>query len=293
MMPLLEEVRRLKVSDVVSPGDRMMQPGPLSLQHYLYSGRSTLLTVLNVLSIRSIYPRGDGRIEDIFDFGCGHGRVARWFRVAFPNSQVHVTDIDKSAMEFCIDKFGCREIAGDIPAGRFDLVWLGSVFTHLSAQVVEALLQKLLASLRPNGVLVFTSQGRFSIERMKDFDWDKDNRHWMHYNLDRAGFESVVTQYRETGYGYVDFAGQTNQGVCIAEPTWYSERVLKSNEFIQILFQEKGINHHQDVSAFMRTALLDTSVGPAWRPHAEAAAEANLPGKRSGLIVAMVRKSTR
>jgi hypothetical protein len=120
---------------------------------------------------------------------------------------------------------------------------------------------------------------------MKDFDWEKDNRAWMHYNLDQARFEAVVTQYQETGYGYVDYPGQAEQGVCIVEPTWYSERVLKSNEFVQILFQEKGMNPHQDVSAFMRAPILDTSVGPLWRPHVEAAAEANLPGKRSRAII--------
>jgi SAM-dependent methyltransferase len=266
MLPLLEQVRQVKASDAVSPDDWMMQPGALGLQHYLYSGRLSLLTVLNVMSIRSCYRGGDAPLRDICDFGCGHGRVARWLKAAFPNAQIHVTDVHRPAMEFCIEKFGCREVAGEIPASRFDLVWLGSVFTHLSAQVVEPLLEQLLASLRPNGVIVFTSQGRFSVERMKDYDWEKDGHATMHYNLDRARFESVVTQYHETGYGYVAYAPQSDQGVCIAKPTWYSERVLKSNDFIQILFQEKGMSHHQDVSAFMRAPVLDSSTGPLWQP---------------------------
>jgi SAM-dependent methyltransferase len=264
MLPILEQVRQLKVSNVVSPHDRMMQPAAVNLQHYLYVGRSNLLTVLNVLSIRASYRGGDDPVEDIFDFGCGHGRVARWFRAAFPNSQIHVTDLDRSAMEFCVENFGCQQIQDPIPCARFDLVWLGSVFTHLPAQVAEPLLDQLLASLRPNGVVIFTSQGRYSIERVKDFDWEKDDRAWIHYNIDRARFETIVNQYHETGYGYVDYPGQKNYGVCVAEPTWYSQRILKGEEFIQILFQEKGSDNHQDVSAFMHAPLLDSSKGPLW-----------------------------
>lgn len=266
MLPLLQEVRKLSVSDVVSPDDTMMKHDALSLEHYFYVGQSNLLTVLNVLSVRSTYRGGDAPIRDILDFGCGHGRVTRWFVAAFPKAQIHVTDYQKTAVEFCIANFACRATEKEILAARFDLVWLGSVFTHLPAQIVEPLLATLLASLRPNGVLIFTSQGRYSIERMNDFDWEKDNRAWMHYNIDRERFETIMTQYRRTGYGYVDYPGRKDYGVCVAKPDWYSERVLRSTEFIQILFQEKGSDNHQDVSAFMRAPLLDSSKGPLWRP---------------------------
>jgi SAM-dependent methyltransferase len=286
MLPLLEAVWKLRVSEVISPDDRMMKPDALHRQHYFYVGRSDLLTVLNVLSIRSGFRGGDAPVTDIFDFGCGHGRVARWFSAAFPHAQIHVTDYQRSGVEFCVEKLGCRETSGEIPRGRFDLVWLGSVFTHLSAQVVEPLLRNLLGSLRPNGVLVFTSQGRYCIERMRGYDWKKDDRVWLHYNIDRVRFETVVTQYHETGYGYVDYPGQKNYGVCIARPTWYSERVLKSDDFIQILFQEKGSDNHQDVSAFMRAPLLDSSKGPLWQlPSQVHLGKQPPPGKRKRATV--------
>jgi SAM-dependent methyltransferase len=263
MLPLLEYVARLRVSDSVSPGDRMMNLA--NPQHYFYVGRSCLLTILNVLSIRSGYRGGDAPVKEILDFGCGHGRVVRWLKAAFSNAQVHVSDIDRSAVDFCVERLGCLEASAQIPESVFDLVWLGSVFTHLPAPVVEPLLQRLLKSLRPNGVLIFSSQGRFSIERMEGYDWEKDDRAWMHYNLDREHFESIVTQYHQAGYGYADYPSRTNYGVSIVKPTWYSKRVFASQEFIQILFQEKASDNHQDVSAFMRTRLLDTSKGPLWQ----------------------------
>jgi hypothetical protein len=119
----------------------MMKRDALSMQHYFYVGRSNLLTVLNVLSVRSTYRGGDAPIRDILDFGCGHGRVTRWFVAAFPKAQIHITDYQKTAVEFCVANFGCRATDNEIPAARFDLVWLGSVFTHLPSQIVEPLLE--------------------------------------------------------------------------------------------------------------------------------------------------------
>jgi hypothetical protein len=46
MLPLLEELRQLEASEVVSPDDRMMQTGPLGLQHYLIRGPIKLVDCL-------------------------------------------------------------------------------------------------------------------------------------------------------------------------------------------------------------------------------------------------------
>src|SRR5208282_2665385 len=105
-------------------------------------------------------------------------------------------------------------------------------------------------------------QGRFSIERMKDYDWEGDTRGWMHYRLSRDRFDALARDYHESGYGYIDYPGQRDYGVCVARPAWYSDRVLRSDEFIQILFQEKGFDNHQDVSAFLSANVRDLKKGP-------------------------------
>jgi SAM-dependent methyltransferase len=259
---LLESIRALTVSTEISPRDRMYHPG--NARHYYYVGRSNLLTLYNVLNLRKSYPGGGAPVRDILDLGCGHGRVHRWLRAGFPEATLHVTDYDKTGVEFCVENFGALDTQGELPAASFDLIWLGSVFTHLPAAVTEALLGRMTAALRPNGVLVFTSQGRFSIARIEGFDWENDTREWMHYALARDKFEEAVRLYHETGYGYVDYPSQVNYGVCIARPEWYAARVLASNDFTQILFQEKGSDNHQDVSAFMRANVVDGGKGPLW-----------------------------
>jgi hypothetical protein len=145
------------------------------------------------------------------------------------------------------------------------LVFLGSVFTHLPRHIVEPLIDRLLKSLAPNGVLIFTSQGRYSVERMRGYDWHKGTApHWMHYNLAQEDFLAIVDQYDKTGYGYVDYPGQRDYGVCVARSGWYSSAALRNGDVIQIAFQEKGSDNHQDVSAFMRAQLVDHRKGPLW-----------------------------
>lgn len=259
---VIAEIARFDVSKEISPLDRMYSPG--NERHYYYVGRSNLLTIFNILNIRKSYPGGAAPLRDILDFGCGHGRVTRWLRAAFAQAQLHVTDLDKAAVAFCTESFGCQDTQGEVPENSFDLIWVGSVFTHLPEPVAEALLGRLMAALRPNGVLVFSSQGRFAVERMKDFDWGNDKREWMHYALSRPDFERAVSLYHETGYGYVDYPHLKAYGVCIARPEWYSRRVLRDTGFTQILFQEKGSDNHQDVSAFLRADIVNGSKGVLW-----------------------------
>ncbi len=258
-MSLIDNISRLRVSAAISPKDTMFEPG--HSQHYFYVGRSNLLAIYNLINIRLSYAGGASPVTDILDVGCGHGRVIRWVRAAFPQVNYYVTDHDKVGVDWCVRNFGCIDTGGEIPAGRFDLVWLSSVFTHLPQHVAEPLLKTLLASLKPGGVLGFTSQGRYSIERMKQFDWHNDTTPWFHYNLDRARFEHVARSYEESGYGYVDYPDQPDYGVCIARPEWYAQRAFASSEFTQILFQEKGVDNHQDINGFMRVSIFEESKG--------------------------------
>ncbi len=192
-MEILRYVSGLNPSREISVHDRMFSQE--SEQHYFYVGRSDLLAILNILNIRASYHDGDSDVRDILDFGCGHGRVTRWLRAAFPDTRIYVTDLDHTATKWCVNKFQCSEIDGSKLPFQFDLVWLGSVFTHLPEHIAAPLVQRLLTSLRPNGVLVFTTQGRYSVERMNDFDWKDGNGaepNWMHYGLGRDGFQSLT-----------------------------------------------------------------------------------------------------
>ena len=258
-----EYTRGLQPNFAVSDGDTMYRAE--AARHYEFVGRSDLSVVLSVINLRATYPGGDSAISDIFDFGCGHGRAARWYRAAFPEAAIWVTDLDQAGVDWCVKQFGCKDTVGEIPADRFDVVWLGSVFTHLPQQIAAGLIDNLLKSLKPNGLLIFTTQGRFAVRMMEKFLVASDDvPEWANYNLKRDSVEDLIRQYNEEGYGFVSYPHQTDYGLCVAKSQWYSDRILKHDRYIQILMQEKGSDNHQDVLAFMRAELDDVRKGPLY-----------------------------
>lgn len=261
-MQLIDFINGLNVSQAIADNDMMYRKD--AHQHYFYVGKSDLLVILNSINIRLGWPEGDKPIRDILDFGCGHGRVTRWLRAAFPSAHIYVTDFSKNGVDFCVENFDCTQ-AEEIDSGsNYDLIWLGSVFTHLNKTAAERLLRALLKCLRNNGIIVFTSQGRYSFMRTSTIDWTSNTRAFLRYFLDQPSYERLIADYTETGYGYVNYPNTPDYGVSIVRPEWYSNIALESNEYVQILLLEKGADNHQDVLAFLRADLLDVQKGPLW-----------------------------
>jgi trans-aconitate methyltransferase len=100
-----------------------------------------ILTILNATNARASYPGGEAPVKKIVDFGCGHGRVTRWIVAAFPAAEVWVTDYDQTGVKWCVEALGCQDAGSKIEAEQFNLVWLGSVFTHLPTAIVEPFLK--------------------------------------------------------------------------------------------------------------------------------------------------------
>ena len=75
-------------------------------------------------------------MSEILDLPCGHGRVMRWLRATFPKASLTACDIDGDGVSFCAETFGARPALSstdpeDLVLGTFDLIWCGSLLTHL------------------------------------------------------------------------------------------------------------------------------------------------------------------
>lgn len=85
----------------------------------------------------------------ILDFGCGYGRVLRVICKEFPAARVTACDVDREAAEFCARTFGAVCAYSSVEPSqvrfeeRFDLVWVGSVFTHIDTSAWEGMLRAL------------------------------------------------------------------------------------------------------------------------------------------------------
>lgn len=149
------------------------------------------------------------------DFGAGAGRVTRWLRAGFPNAEITVSDIRKDDIEFCIRAFNAKpwitgtDIATLQPPKTFDLIWAGSVFTHLPRDSAIALLRKFTEWLNPSGLAVLSLHGR---------EWYK---HFMKEIVQKMPDKmGVPIGFDGDGYGYADYLNQKGYGLSMAKPRW-------------------------------------------------------------------------
>jgi SAM-dependent methyltransferase len=107
----------------------------------------------------------------VLDFGCGCGRVTRYWRDF--DGPVAGTDLSAEAVAWCRAHlpFARFETNGLEPPlafddGSFDLVYGLSVFTHLTVDTQRRWLTELRRVLRPGGHLLLTTHGERYRERL-------------------------------------------------------------------------------------------------------------------------------
>jgi SAM-dependent methyltransferase len=133
-------------------------------------------------SIRDAVPHQPG--QTILDFGCGSGRVLRWF-AAEPGLHLAGCDIHAPSIAWMRDNFdpAVRLYANDakppLPESddTFDLVYCGSVFSHLTDWAPWLL--ELRRILKPGGALVASVHGEGfwdeGFHGARGVPWDEDN----------------------------------------------------------------------------------------------------------------------
>ena len=108
---------------------------------------------------------GWGNVGSFLDFACGHGRFTRFLIQRLPACRVVASDIYPDAMGFQESEFGVRSVVscsrpGDYElAQRVDVIFVASLFTHLPAATFRDWLERLLALLSDNGILLFSTSG--------------------------------------------------------------------------------------------------------------------------------------
>ncbi|GAB1717515.1 MAG: hypothetical protein NTAFB05_25570 [Nitrobacter sp.] len=260
MIPdLYKRLRAIEVSPEFSEKD-LMRPGlgPGADKFYFDAGRGAIRMILTALVARLGYAGGVAELEDIHDFGCGYGRVTRWLKAEFPKAHIWTSDMDEGAQQWCRDHLGST-IPRDVYAKEaFDLVYLGSVFTHLKASVSEALLRQLIPSLKPMGVLLFTSQGRWSYEDIKR---DPERTNYRTKLLTSARLTELADQFEREGYAYQDYSSQHDYGISLIDQRWFASRIGQSPDVTQIMMQEKAWGSHQDAYAYLKLPIAERRLG--------------------------------
>jgi SAM-dependent methyltransferase len=244
----------------ISPNDQMFLDNH-DVKHYFWAGSSGLNCIL-----RALAARGDdaGEPARILDFPCGHGRVLRHIRAAFPRSEITACDLLRDGVDFCAAHFGAIPVYSDVdtsriplPRDHFDLIWVGSLLTHLDAPRWTEFLTFFRSLLTPGGVVVFSTHGRQAHE------WIVSRRNT--HGLDDPRSIQISGQFISTGFGYLDYADSREYGISLSDPAWVSQLLMSISEFRLVSFGEKLWSDHHDVYACVRD--------PGWKVHLTAAPE--------------------
>jgi SAM-dependent methyltransferase len=228
-----------RVSLVVDWKDMMYEGYPA---YYFSSGYSALFCVRRALEKAAKRSPGS-----ILDFGCGHGRVLRSLAADFPHARLTAADLDAGGVNFCTKTFGATPVYSSTDVSRvsfktkFDLIWVGSVFTHLRAERWLGLLELFRSMLAEEGLLVFSTHGGEVERRLREGQCG-----W--YGLDHARASEILHGYDTRGFGYSDYRKSRDYGVSVSSPEWVSRQIVEAG-FEPVLCQKNGWDDCQDVSA--------------------------------------------
>jgi SAM-dependent methyltransferase len=143
----------------ISPDDHMAFSGTDAYFHVTDSGAECIASGLADAGLDRT------KVAAVLDFGCGYGRVFRALPPMFPNAICTALDLIAPAARFCADSFGGEPVQSFEDLGRIklsrqnDVVWIGSVFTHLPKHRWASLLSFLSAQTAAGGIVVFTAHG--------------------------------------------------------------------------------------------------------------------------------------
>lgn len=212
-------------------------------QWYFDVGTSALDCIKSALAIAQIAPMS------ILDLPCGHGRVCRMLRAFFPDADLTACDLDHDGVDFCAMQFNARPVYSreDIRCVNlsqcFDLIWCGSLFTHLDSKRWPDFLAFFAEHLSPDGVLVFTTHGRQPIQWMQEGFFD--------YGLSREQQRALIDGYDEDGFGFVSPSNQAF-GISLSSMSFVCRQLERWPELRLIGFHEAGWAGHQDVVSCAR-----------------------------------------
>ncbi len=261
---MCEVLASTEVDRTISPNDAMFVG---DLNHYFSDGLSGLVCIRQALAASG---QEAGNVQTILDFPCGHGRVLRHVRSAFPQAEITACDLDRDGVDFCAARFGAIPEYSDpdpsriaLPRDRFDLIWVGSLLTHFDAPRWVTFFELFRSVLKPGGVLVFSTHGR------RAHEWLTTGRY--SYGLDGPPRDQVVRSFESIGFGYVDYPNEEGYGIAISELSWVCRLITSMPEFRIVSVAEKAWDDHHDVFACVRDMGWKTYRAPA-PPFPEAAA---------------------
>lgn len=251
----------LEFDRTISPKDNM-KTVTTSEEAYFRTAMSAHDGITRAVAAANRQPES---IQRVLDFGSGYGRVLRVLQAAYPEAELTACDLIPDAIDFCARQFGAVPLRGNKDLdlieddGAYDLIWLGSVFTHLPVSGWISLLDFLGKRLAPDGIIVFTTHGRVAMWVFENHTLDKHKG-----RISREQFETVKQEYKDDGFAFLDYDNKQLKamssigidvqerayGLAFARPDWTLHLLAKEFRHLFLLsYTEGGWGNNHDIVA--------------------------------------------
>lgn len=221
------------------------------LDSYFWTGRVGAETIKKNQELWQLQ-----KFSDILDMASGHGRVLRWLKYFYPKARLTTCDLQKSARDFCENEFNSQpiknheELLHEDFQNRFDLIWVGSLFTHLDLGEWRSVLHSLNSSLKIGGVLAFTTHGDLVARRLQSRD---------SYGLKEEDRIAILKDYEANQFAFRRYPKETitnideaNYGISISNPAFVLNFMSESFDMRILFVGEMAWANHQDLYIFIK-----------------------------------------
>jgi len=230
-MPLYD-FSPLQADRTIAPRDGMVAPE--DPEQYFTLGRRALELIhfSSVLCNKPHYPA-------ILDLPCGHGRVLRWLRAHYHYAKITACDLDHDGVDFCAKQFGATPVYSQrdlkqLPfTAQFDLIWVGSLGTHLRRDRWLATLDCLIQWTNECGVIVLTTQGRTVSSLLARGQKN------IAENIDKP---ALLDEFARTGFAYQRYFesnAEEDYGLALTSPEWLTRDFTRTGEELVLVESEQ------------------------------------------------------
>ncbi len=252
-MKPLYDFNQLPVDRTIAPQDTMLAPGK-ETEYYAIGHRALELVKFSAeLCDKPHYP-------DILDLPCGYGRVLRWLRAGYNYARITACDLERPGVDFCATRFGAlpvyskpdlRELS--FP-GQFDLIWVGSLLTHLPHAKWLETLDCLVRWTSDCGVIILSTQGRYFCSQLA---------RGQRYIVENIHKQPLLEDFRRDGFAYQPYFEEKegNYGIAVTSPEWIGRTLQRYPNLILRTYLEQAWGMQDIVILYKREGHYDPVLG--------------------------------
>ena len=240
---------RIHVADSMLPST-----APEAVGSYVQAGRSGMDAVRRGLEACG---RSPAELGAVLDLGCGFGRVLRYMCREVEPERITACDLDRRAVAFCAAELGVKPLVSEPDLRRvafetYDLVWSGSLLTHLPESASDAFLSLLPRILRPGGVAVVSFHGEHSLGALGNlYGGDHaDEAEEIRREVETCGFS-----YRAYGEASVGYERTSDYGMAWHRWDYLQRRCVElcADSLEAVTHFPRGWDDHHDVAVLRRS----------------------------------------